>query len=236
MKINKIYNNILIIPDLHAPFHHRDAFAFLKKLKEKYRPDLIINLGDEVDYHAISYHESNPDLPSAGEELLQARAAMKQLERIFPKMILLDSNHGSLVYRKTFSAGMSKEFIKSPNEILQVGQGWEWTNDLRFKTPTNEWYACHGKSGKAKVLSSQYGLSTIQGHYHESAQISMISTPHALLYDVHCGCLIDKESLAFAYNKINVRRPILSACVIVNGVPQLIPMQLKQNGRWTGRL
>lgn len=236
MKLQKTYDSILIIPDLHCPFHHKDSFSFLKKLKEKYRPELIINLGDEIDYHAISYHEHNPDLPSAGEELQLARKAMKQLEKIFPKMILLDSNHGSLVYRKTFSAGMSKEFLKSPNEILKVGSGWEWSHDLRFKTANGEWYACHGKSGKAKALSSQYGMSTIQGHFHESAQISMISTPHALLYDIHAGCLIDKESLAFAYNKINVRRPILSACVIVNGVPQLIPMQLNKNGRWNGRI
>jgi transcriptional regulator with XRE-family HTH domain len=62
------HNNqrILTISDLHIPYHHRDSLAFLAYLKAKYKPTRIICLGDELDKHALSYHDSDPDLASAG--------------------------------------------------------------------------------------------------------------------------------------------------------------------------
>ncbi len=92
-------SRVLVISDLHIPYHHKDSFAFLTALKKKYKPDLVINIGDELDQHAISMHDSNPDLPSAGDELRMSRKYIWELEKIFPDMILIHSNHSSLVYR-----------------------------------------------------------------------------------------------------------------------------------------
>jgi hypothetical protein len=80
------------------------------------------------------------------------------------------------------------------------------------------------------------GYSTVQGHFHEKAQISYQSTPERLIFDMHVGCLADDNSLALGYNKINPRRPIVSVGVIINGVPQIIPMILNKNGRWIGKI
>ena len=85
-------------------------------------------------------------------------------------------------------------------------------------------------------LASQYGMSTVQGHFHEKAQITYISTPEKLMFDAHTGCLADDDSLALGYNKINPKRPIVSILVIVNGVPQLIPMILDKKSRWINKL
>ena len=54
--------SILIISDTHIPYHHKDVIAFLKGIKKKYKPDRIIHIGDEIDSHAISFHDSDPDL------------------------------------------------------------------------------------------------------------------------------------------------------------------------------
>lgn len=51
---------------------------------------------------------------------------------------------------------------------------------------------------------------------------------------MHVGCLADDNSLALAYNKINPKRPIVSLGVIIEGIPQLIPMILDKKGRWIG--
>ena len=37
---------ILVIPDLHAPYHHQDALDFLVAVAAKYQPTRLINLGD----------------------------------------------------------------------------------------------------------------------------------------------------------------------------------------------
>ena len=92
------YKSILCISDLHIPAHHPQAFDFLKLLKKTLKPDLIVNGGDELDKHALSMHDSDPDLPSAGDELRQSKKYIWELKKIFPKMILLHSNHSSLIY------------------------------------------------------------------------------------------------------------------------------------------
>ena len=103
---------ILVISDMHVPYHHKDSIAFLNEIKKEFKPDRIINIGDLLDFHAISMHDHNPDLYSAGHELKQARIYIKELESIFPEMIEVDSNHSSLVYRRALKYGMSKEFLK----------------------------------------------------------------------------------------------------------------------------
>mgnify|MGYP003679021094 CR=1 FL=1 len=47
------YKSILCISDLHIPYHHPQAFDFLKALKKKINPDLIVCGGDELDKHAL---------------------------------------------------------------------------------------------------------------------------------------------------------------------------------------
>ena len=80
------YKSVLVISDLHIPYHHPDAFKFLAALKKKYKPDLVVNIGDEIDQHSISFHNHHPDLKSPGDELRAARVYVKELEKIFPKM------------------------------------------------------------------------------------------------------------------------------------------------------
>lgn len=233
---SKKYKSVLVISDMHHPYSHQDTLAFLKALKKKYKFDKIVCIGDEVDHHAISFHDSDPDLPSAGDELEQAIESLKPIYKLFPKMDIVESNHGSLVYRKALASGLPKAVFKSYNEILEAPKGWVWKFDIKVNTPTGMVYFCHGKSGQAGVLASQYGMSTCQGHYHEKAQICYISTPEKLMFDMHVGCLADDKSLALGYNKINPKRPIVSVGIIIDGIPQIVPMLLNKKGRWIGKL
>ena len=116
-----IYKSILIISDTHIPYENKFLIPFLKALTKKYKKfDRVIHLGDEVDKHALSMHDSDPDLPSAGDELKLALPKIKELEKMFPKMDLLDSNHGSLVFRRAFKYGIPKAYLKKYNDYLQV--------------------------------------------------------------------------------------------------------------------
>lgn len=227
---------ILVISDLHIPYEHPDALKFLKAVKKKFKPTDVIQIGDEVDFHALSFHDSDPDLPSAGDELRNAVARLKPYYKLFPKVTVIESNHGSMVLRKGLANGMPKAVLKAYHEVLEAPKGWSWKFDLTMKTPIGPLYFCHGKSGAAGRLASQYGMSCIQGHYHEKAQITFISTPEKLMFDAHTGCLADDTSLALGYNKINPKRPVVSIIVVVQGIPQIVPMILNKKGRWNGKL
>jgi hypothetical protein len=232
----KIAKSILVISDLHCPYQHPDMPAFLRAVKDKYKPDTIVCIGDEVDFHDTSFHDSNPDLDSAGVELDKAIQHLTPIYKLFPKCMVVESNHGSMVLRKALVGKIPKKAIKSYNDILDAPKGWKWVFDVTIQTPLGPVYFCHGKTQTAGKLASQYGMSTVQGHFHEKAQITYISTPDKLMFDAHTGCLADDNSLALGYNKVNPKRPIVSLLVIENGIPHLVPMVLQKGGRWIGKL
>jgi hypothetical protein len=228
--------SILVISDLHCPYQHPDAVRFLTACKAKYKPDTVVCIGDEADFHALSYHDSNPDLSAAGDELEAAIQALRPIYKLFPKCTVIESNHGSMVLRKALTGGIPSKAIRNYNEVLDAPKGWKWVDDLILHTEVGPVYFCHGKAAAAGKLASQYGMSTVQGHYHEKAQVHYISTPEKLMFDLHTGCLANDKSLALQYNKINPKRPIVSIAVIINGIPSIVPMILTKNGKWTGKL
>jgi len=226
-------NSVLVISDLHIPYHHQDAFDFLKALKKKYKPDMIVNIGDELDHHAISMHEHNPDLMSAGDELKNSRVYIQELEKIFPKMTLVHSNHSSLVYRRALKYGLPKDYLKSYNEFLGVGNGWQWVDDLTITlSDGSRCFFTHGISADVLKVAAQYGMNSVQGHFHTKFSIGYFSNPEALIWGMQVGCLINQKSMAFDYAKNFKSRFIVGCGMIINGQPKLMPMVLDKDGRW----
>jgi hypothetical protein len=229
-----LYDNsrILFISDMHIPYHHAGLMPFLAGLKKKYDPTRIICLGDELDKHAMSFHDSDPDLMSAGDELRSSLPTIKNLERLFPKIDFIDSNHGSMIYRKAKHHGLPRRYIRSYNEVLGVGPGWVWHNDLTITLPATDLlpeqkvYIHHGKSAEAIKTSQAMSMSHVCGHFHESFSIKYWANPNGLFFAVNSGCLIDDSSYAFAYNNVNLKRPIIGTSLIIDGVPVLEAMPL----------
>ncbi len=228
-------SRILLISDMHIPYHHQDTFEFLQHLKDKYKPTRVICLGDEIDGHALSYHDSDPDLMSAGDELRESQDYIKTVKKMFPKMDLLDSNHGSLIWRKAKTYGIPKAYIKSYQEVLGVDSQWKWHFDLTITLPNGQRaYFHHGKSSDVIKLSQQMGMNAVQGHYHQNFSVGYWGNPTGLYWGLQVGCLIDDDSVAFAYNNVNIKRPIIGTGLIINSLPVLEPMVLNKNGRWVG--
>jgi predicted MPP superfamily phosphohydrolase len=226
--------NILAISDLHAPYHHPDALRFLAALKRKYKFDLVVDGGDMLDFHNISFHKSDPDLLNAGDELSQARLFTKQLEKLFHEMYVIGSNHGDLPLRKFFDAGLPKDMLRSYNEIYKVGKGWRFVDDLTLVDSEEIIYFAHGISKNGLKLATQRGVNVVQFHFHTEFRIDYASNPRNLLWSINSGCLIDKKSLAFAYDALNLNRPIIGCSGVIQGSPRLFPMLLDKLGNWTG--
>ena len=232
-----IDKKILVISDLHAPYNHVDAIAFLRAVNKEFNPTRVINIGDEVDYHSISFHDSDPDLMSPGDELIAAQDTIWELEEIFPEMDLVHSNHGSLAYRRAKASGMPLHFIRSYNEILEVDDGWTWHDEILVKVNhTQDILFRHQFKANIIKTAEQLGCSCVQGHHHSTFDIQYTSNPRSLNWGMTVGCLIDTKSLAFAYNKLQTKRPILGVGIIENGLPKLIPMILNKNGRWVRKI
>ena len=232
----KVHDYIIVIPDLHMPYHHQDAIEFIHSIVDVAPSDAtVVNLGDEVDNHAISFHDADPNLDSAGAELVKSRKAIAELHRIVPSMLLCHSNHGSLHYRRAKAHGIPVEFLRTYREVLFPDGGgaeWEWAYSHTLKTALGDVLFKHQCAGDPRNAAAHEGTNLVVGHNHGRFDLSYGASKQRLYWGATAGCLLDRESLAFAYGRECANKPILGAMIIVEGVPFHIPMVLNEGGRW----
>lgn len=221
---------------MHAPYNHPDLIPFLSAIKRKIKPDKVVCLGDEVDHHAASFHDHDPDLSNHGKELDMAIKVLKQVYKMFPVVDVVDSNHGSLVFRKALSLGISQRVLKPYREQLDAPKGWKWHFDLTVKMSDGNLCYFHHSRGDAMKVSKAMGMSVCQGHSHNDFYAQYWGNPLGLFWASQAACLIDPKAISFAYNKTNLRRPVIGTICIMDGHPKLLPMVLNKKGRWNGKI
>jgi len=229
-------DTILVIGDLHAPFVHKDTLDFLELVKDEYEPDIVVCLGDELDNHAISYHESDPDGHSAGKELELAQLFMSSFYELFPEGYSCTSNHSELFSRKARTHGLPSAVIKNLSEILRAPTDWQWADSWEFAGIKFEHGMKHG--GKyAHIAHAMHNMqSSVIGHLHSIFAVDYFANESKIIFGAGAGCFVDHKSYAFRYGKNFARKPILGCLVIENGIPKLIPMLLDNKGDWLGTI
>ena len=227
-------SRIYCISDPHYPYHHIDSFDFHRAVKRKYKPDRIICMGDELDNHKGSFHTHDPDLPSWEDELEKGIACINELESIFPKMDVLESNHGSLWFRQAKAQGLPRRLLKSYEDVLGTKQ-WKWHFDLTIRMSNGKYvYFHHSKSVNCLLTSKGMGMCAVQGHHHNLFSIQYWGNALGLYWAMQLSCMADKDSLAANYGKNNLLRPIVGGGMIIDGQPKLLPMVLNKKAKWDG--
>lgn len=228
---------ILIISDTHFPYQHPDAIDYLDLLHRKYAFTRIIHIGDEVDLHGASFHDKDPNLYGAAHELDQAIVGLRKLYKLFPKVDVLESNHGALFKRKIKHHGLPESVLKPSREILEAPKGWVWREEFIDRLPNKQLvFFCHGKIANSLALSKSLGMCTVNGHFHTQLSIQKWSNPVTTNWAMVVGCLIDKYSRAYGYQKNDVMKPIIGCGMILDSQPRLDLMQVGSDGRWTKKL
>ena len=124
--------NTLIISDAHLPYQHRDAFDWLWGLHCEYDFQQILNVGDLLDHHRGSYHESEPDAPDAETEYLLAKKYAHELQAMFPEMIITNGNHDNIPKRKLMSVGLPPSMVSDYNKLYDLEDTWTWVDKYKF--------------------------------------------------------------------------------------------------------
>ncbi len=226
---------VLVIPDTHAPFTHRDALKFLAAVNKKYSPTKVVHLGDELDQHALSNYDHDPDGYGPHDEFKRGMAEVKKLYAMFPKVQVCLSNHSARPYRKAAQAGIPSLFLKEYKDFMDAPPGWSWHN----KIDIDDIAYIHGEgfSGPLGALKAAQGFmqSTCVGHIHSDASIVYNANSKHLYFGFNVGCLIDRTAYAFSYSTNQVKKPILGCGIVSAGIPVFVPMLIK-NGRWVGKI
>jgi len=235
-----MFDSIICVSDLQAPFAHKDSLNFLKKIKDTFyisdKKSCVVNQGDEIDAHALGKWPSNPDGLSAGMEHNGALAFMRQYYDVFPVSKFCISNHTARPLIKAHNSGIPKAFLKDYADFMEAPKGNHWRQNWKIDNILFE----HGEgvSGMYAAIraATKNRMSTSIGHIHTFGGVTWSNSEAGLIFGLNTGCLIDAEAYAFAYGKKLRDKPTLGCGVVIYGVPYFIPMVLNKAGRWTGQL
>ena len=88
-------NNILLISDLHIPYHNIEAVTIALDYGKKEKVNTIFINGDLIDFHMVSRFESDPKKRSIKQEFDATKEFLLQLRKAFPKASIywLKGNH-----------------------------------------------------------------------------------------------------------------------------------------------
>tara|TARA_Y100001938_G_scaffold150099_1_gene239611 strand:- start:3303 stop:4022 length:720 start_codon:yes stop_codon:yes gene_type:complete len=202
--------NVLVIGDLHEPFCLDKYIDFCYNTYLKYNCTQVIFIGDIIDNHYSSYHETNPDGLSGGDELDLAIKKISKWYKTFSKAIVILGNHDRMVMRKAQTSDIPKKWIKSYKEVLGV-PNWKFVE----RYVQDEVQYIHGEGGTARTKCRADMMNTVQGHLHTQAYCEHYVGQNYRVFGMQVGCGIDHESYAMAYAKYG-KKPAIGCSVVLN--------------------
>jgi predicted phosphodiesterase len=202
---------ILVIGDLHEPFSLEGYYQHCIDTYRRCNCNQVVFIGDIIDNHYSSYHETDPDGISAGDELELAINKLQQWVESFPVADVIIGNHDRMVARKAFTGGIPKAWIKSYNEVLGA-PSWRFTDRVVYD---NVQYI-HGEGGTARTKCRADMQSTIQGHLHTQCYTEYYVGQNFKVFGTQVGCGIDNDKYAFAYAKRG-KKPAIGCAVSIGG-------------------
>lgn len=206
---------ILIVSDLQVPFHNRAALENLITFVKDFKPDVLVNVGDDLDAPEVGqWHKG-----AAGEYAGTLQASLDEVASIhtrFREAIgdrpyhLSRSNHGDRLrkyigkYAPALSGLRSLDLAElagyTSAGIEYHGQPW---------TIAPGWVCAHGDEGStsgiagrtASVLSAKWGASVVCGHTHRAGLIPSSTgfggSVHNTLWGFEVGHLMDVSSASY---------------------------------------
>ncbi len=211
---------VLCIGDLHNPVSHPGYLTFCQDLYYEWNCDTVVFIGDVADFQAISFHAANPMCPGPDDEFLLTKQEIQKWYKVFSNKNtkVCIGNHDERVIRLAESVNIPSKFLRDYKEIWKT-PNWEWEHEHII----DDVYYFHGTAmggvhpawnAAAKML-----MPVVMGHLHSRAGVKWRANPLRRIFSVDVGCGIDVDAYQFAYGRHIKERPILSAAVILDGIP-----------------
>ncbi len=221
----------LVIGDVHEPVARKLYLQFCKDLYYEWGCDSVMIMGDIADWHAVSFHAHHPEMPGPTDEFDLAYDKIQRWYRAFPNAKVCIGNHDERLIRLAESVNIPARFLRNYKDIWDT-PGWDWA----YFHIIDDIYYFHGAGNggvhPAYNAAKKMLMSVVMGHNHKASGIKWIASPQRRIFGMDVGCGIDDTAMAFAYGKHIINRSIISAGVVIDGIPYLEIMPIGKGEKY----
>lgn len=211
LNITREESRVLVIGDLHEPFCLDGYLEHCIDTYKRYNCNQVIFIGDVIDNHYSSYHETDADGMGGGQELDLAIEKLRGWFKAFPVAHVTIGNHDRMVMRKAQTSAVPKKWIKSYKEVLEVPT-WQFVD----RVVIDGVQYVHGEGGTAHAKCRADMMSTVQGHLHTQCYMQWFVGANFKVFGMQVGCGVDHDSYAMAYAKRG-KKPAIGCGVVFGG-------------------
>jgi predicted phosphodiesterase len=212
--IIKGISKLVVLSDLHIPYHSIDAISAVLDWIQANKPDGILINGDLIDFYQFSRFQKDPRKRSAAHELRATNEFLDILSQFGAKIFLKLGNHDERYENYMM--------LKAP-ELLGIPE-FELTNLLKLKergvelidkkriVKANALNILHGHEfgqsifspvNVARGLFLRGKVSAMQGHNHQSSSHTESNLNGEIVTTYSLGCLCELNPAYLPINKWN---------------------------------
>lgn len=205
---------ILLLPDIHVPYHNIPALTAALQYGLDEGADTILINGDFLDCYSISSFEKDPRNRGFSEELNMGRDILGTIRDLFPK--------AHMVYQLGNHEDRYERFMKSKAPELLGIEEFEinnllWADRFRMDVVRDKRYiesgkltiihghemSGHGSGNPARALYNKTKTHTICGHHHQSGEHTEKNVRGSHVTCWTMGCLSELTPMYRPINKYN---------------------------------
>ena len=202
--------NVLVIGDLHEPFCLDGYLDWCIDQYYTYNCTEVVFIGDVIDNHYSSYHETSADGMGGLDELELAIKRIARWRNAFPMATIIIGNHDRIIMRKAQTSAIPSKWIKSYKEVLETP---DWNFVERYELDDVQYI--HGEGGTARTKCRADMMNTVQGHLHTQCYTEHYVGKNFRVFGTQCGSGINHKAYAMAYAKYG-KRPAVGCAVVLN--------------------
>jgi predicted phosphodiesterase len=211
-----VASRILVLSDIHIPYHSIDAITAAFDYAKKEKPDAILLNGDTIDFFQLSRFCKEPGKRSFGHELLAFKQFFEILDKTFPqakkyfKLGNHEERYNHFLWMKAGELDGVDEF-KLEEIIKARAEGIEVIGDKRI-IKAGELNIIHGHEFGGSVFSPvnvarglflKAKVSAIQGHNHQTSEHTESDMNGHIKTTWSTGCLCELHPAYLPINKWN---------------------------------
>lgn len=206
---------LLILSDIHIPYHSIEALSCAFDYAKKEKPDAILLNGDTLDFFGLSRFSKDPKARSFAEELRAFKEFMDVIKRTFDAKIYFKiGNHEEryfhFLWMKAHEIAGVEEF-ELENIIKARAEGIEIIKDKRI-VKAGDLNVIHGHEFGGSVFSPvniarglflRGKVSALQGHNHQTSSHTESNMNGEIMTTWSVGCLCELHPAYLPINKWN---------------------------------